>query len=136
MDAQLKQQKANKAADILSLKQMATELTGHWEIPPILSKFIANTPVPEETEKVEPWPLFKKKIYEIYNDRIKNSPEINGSISIDYLSLEEYIILYFLKIHKVRKVAESSILDFIASLKYKLKYELNIYTTEIIRKVY
>ena len=59
-----------------------------------------------------------KQIYEIYNHRIKNSSFINGSINISYLSLEEYLIIYFLQQYKFRRVAEEKLSEFIVSLKY------------------
>ena len=65
--------------------------------------------------------ILNKQLFEIYNDRIQESPEINGSINSNYLSLEEFLIIYFLKKHKLRRLAEVKLIEFISSLKYYTK---------------
>jgi hypothetical protein len=116
-----KQQKSNRVVDIAALKQMALELTEQWNIPSFIIAFISNSLDSEEKGKVVPWNFFKKQLFEIYNERILYSPEINGSVNSNYLSLEEFLILYFLRMHKLRRLAEVKLIDFIASLKYYTK---------------
>jgi len=40
------------------------------------------------------WPDFKKEIYEIYDHRVENSPEINGAINNTYITLDEHLVIY------------------------------------------
>ena len=121
LNSQPKQQKSDRVVDIAALKQMALELTEQWNIPAFIVAFISNSLDQEEKGRVVPWPYFKKQLFEIYNDRIQQASEINGSINSNYLSLEEFLILYFLKKHKLRRLAEVKLIDFISSLKYYTK---------------
>ena len=122
LNSQPKEQKnTNRVVDISALKQMALELTEQWNVPAFIVAFISNSLDSEEKGRVVPWPFFKKQIFEIYNERIEHSPEINGAINSNYLSLEEFLILYFLKKHKLRRLAEVKLIEFISSLKYYTK---------------
>ena len=121
LNSQPKQQKSNRVVDIATLKQMALELTEQWNIPSFIIAFISNSLDSEEKGRVVPWTYFKKQMFEIYSDRIASSPEINGAVNSNYLSLEEYLILYFLKKHKLRRLAEVKLIEFISSLKYYTK---------------
>ena len=121
LNSQPKEQKSNRVVDITALKQMALELTEQWNVPAFIVAFISNSLDSEEKGRVVPWPFFKKQIFEIYNERIEYSPEINGAINSNYLSLEEYLILYFLRKHKLRRLAEVKLIEFITSLKYYTK---------------
>lgn len=121
LNSQPKQQKSNRVVDIATLKQMALELTEQWNIPSFIIAFISNSLDSEEKGRVVPWTYFKKQMFEIYSDRIANSSEINGAVNSNYLSLEEYLILYFLKKHKLRRLAEVKLIEFISSLKYYTK---------------
>lgn len=60
-------------------------------------------------------------MYDIYEERIKHAPEIYGAINTNYLSLDEYVLVYHLKQHKLRRPAEIKMIEFIASLKYYVK---------------
>jgi hypothetical protein len=51
--------------------------------------------------RVEEWKKFKVKLFEIYEHRIENTPEISGAINDSYLGLEEHLILYFMEKHRV-----------------------------------
>lgn len=115
------QNQSNRVVDISALKQMALELTEQWNVPAFIIAFVANSLDTEESGRVVPWPFFKKQLFEIYNDRIENSPEINGAINSNYLSLEEFIIIYFIKKNKLRRLAEVKLIEFISSLKYYTK---------------
>lgn len=91
------------------------------DIPSFIIAFISNSLDSEEKGRVVPWPYFKKQLFEIYDERISYSAEINGSINSNYLSLEEFLILYFLKHNKLRRLAEVKLIEFISSLKYYTK---------------
>lgn len=81
--------------------------------------FIVNTlRLENPTAKVIPWPEFKKHVYEIYDHKINNSAEINGSLNNSYLCFQEYFLIYFLDKFKLRQLAESKILDMLISLRY------------------
>ena len=64
------------------------------------------------------WQDFKLLIYEIYDHRIYNAPEINGMINTNYLGMDEHLICFFVQKYKVRSMIEKRIIEFLASLKY------------------
>ncbi|CAI2376513.1 unnamed protein product [Moneuplotes crassus] len=121
LDSQPKNMKSNRVVDIAALKQMALELTEQWNIPSFIIAFISNSLDTEEKGRVVPWPHFKKRLYEIYDERIAFSDEINGAVNTNYLALEEYIILHFIRKYKLRRLAEVKLIEFISSLKYYTK---------------
>ena len=61
---------------------------------------------------------FKSLIWEIYDHRINNAPEINGTINTSYMTLDEHLLIYLLQKHKTRDATELALVDFLASLKY------------------
>lgn len=68
------------------------------------------------------WPDFKKEIYNIYDHRVENSPEINGAINNTFLTLDEHLMLYQCEqggenSHS-RDENENRLMDFLYSLKY------------------
>jgi len=65
--------------------------------------------------------FFRKLIFEIYDERIRKAPEIQGMINSNYLSLEEFLLIYFLKKYQLRRLVEVKIIEFISSLKYYIK---------------
>jgi len=67
---------------------------------------------------VLPWPEFKLLIFDFYEHRIFNSPELLGATNTNYTPLEEYLIIYFLDHHKSRKMTEYKLVEFIISLRY------------------
>jgi hypothetical protein len=48
----------------------------------------------------------KKLIFNIYDHRLDNSHEINGSSNMNYCALNEYILIYFFDLCRDRKLAE------------------------------
>ena len=59
-----------------------------WSLPQIFVAFMANTLQLENlSAKVIPWPEFKKQVYDFYDHKIFNSPEINGSLNNSYLCM-------------------------------------------------
>lgn len=76
---------------------MAKELTEQWNLPSYIIAFLANSLDQDQKGRVLPWPHFRKLLYSVINDRIDNSQEIYGSVNSNYLSLEEYLIIYFIK---------------------------------------
>ena len=57
----------------------------------------------------------------MYDERIKYAPEILGLINSNYVSLEEFLLLFFLKKCQLRRLAEIKVIEFISSLKYYMK---------------
>mmetsp|Transcript_16847 Transcript_16847/g.16097 ORF Transcript_16847/g.16097 Transcript_16847/m.16097 type:complete len:279 (+) Transcript_16847:1881-2717(+) len=89
-----------------------------WQVPPHIIVFIANSLEEGSLGRVLPWPEFKSLIYEIYDFRIYHAFELNGAINTNYISLEEYLLVYFLEKHKLRRLAEIKLIELLTSLKY------------------
>lgn len=89
-----------------------------WKLPFGMMIFLKNVFEERDTVKVLPWLIVKKTIFEIYYDRIENEEEISGHISNNFINLEEYTCIYFLKTYNLRRLAESKLMEFVASLKY------------------
>ena len=78
--------------------------------------------------KLMSWPDFKKEIYNIYDHRVENAPEINGLINNTYMTLDEHLLLYICtqgitedrrkKNEDTREDIENRMMDFMYSLKY------------------
>jgi len=49
---------------------------------------------------------------------VKHAPEIQGYINSNYLSLEEFVILFFLRKYQLRRLVEMKVIEFLSSLKY------------------
>eukprot|EP00347_Sterkiella_histriomuscorum_P022955 403336507 len=107
--------------DLAKVKSMAQDLADNWNIPAYIIAFISNSLDSNLPGRVLPWVYFRKQIYEIYDERIKYAPEIQGFINSNYISLEEFMILYFLKKYQLRRLAEIKLIEFITSLKYYMK---------------
>jgi len=99
---------------------ISKNLTQNWNIPPFVIVFIANSLKESKEGRVLPWSYFKKLLYDIYEEKIKNSPEIYGSINTNYIPLEEFVLLYFLNKCKLRRLAEIKVIELLTSLKYYL----------------
>ena len=65
-----------------------------------------------------PWNKMKKLIFAIYDHRLANSHEINGSANMNYCALNEYILIYFFEIFRDRKLAEEQIVNMFICLRY------------------
>lgn len=100
------------------LKQIAKEMAENWLVPTCIIAFLANTLTEKNSGWVIPWKDFRLLITDIVNMRLNYSDQINSFVNSNYLSMEEFLILYFLKTHKLRRLAEINLVNFIASLKY------------------
>ena len=65
-----------------------------------------------------PWVKFKQLIYSIYEHRIANAHEINGSANMNYCALNEYVLVYFMDLLRDRDKAEERIVDMFINLRY------------------
>lgn len=97
---------------------MALNLSEKWSIPTCIIAFLANSLDQDIQSKVAPWKYFRKQILEIYTERMRLNTDIKGCINSNYLSLEEFLILFFLEKYSLRRVAEEKLFAFICSLKY------------------
>ena len=68
-----------------------------------------------------PWVFFRKQIYEIYDERIKTAPEIQGYVNSNYVAMEEFMLIFFLRKYQLRRLAEIKVIEFVCSLKYYMK---------------
>lgn len=71
----------------------------------------------EEFELV-PWFKFKDRIFDIYDHKIRNAPEIMGSVNASYCSLSEHILIYFIEKYRKRPLAEEKLFSFLINLRY------------------
>ena len=47
--------------------------------------------------RVEEWKKFKMKLFEVYEHKIENAPEIGGCVNNSYLGLDEHFVIYFME---------------------------------------
>jgi hypothetical protein len=59
-----------------------------------LSTAIENKHTQLKYLKLQPWPIFKKEIFDIIDHRIEHAFEINGVINTSYMSLDEHLLVY------------------------------------------
>mmetsp|Transcript_20352 Transcript_20352/g.31085 ORF Transcript_20352/g.31085 Transcript_20352/m.31085 type:complete len:230 (+) Transcript_20352:339-1028(+) len=96
-----------------------------WQISNNILAFIQNRLIELEEDpslldgyELMPWFQFKDILFDIYDHRIRNSPELNGSVNTNYCSLNEHILLFFLDKYRLRTKAEEKILDLLFNLRY------------------
>lgn len=56
--------------------------------------------------KLIPWSDFRQTIYDIYDHRIINAPEISGAMNNSYMGMDEHLLVYLLSIHQTRSETE------------------------------
>lgn len=88
-----------------------------WKIPLRIIAFCQNyiqlldkTPEMVDNFQLIPWFKFKELIFDIYDHRITNAPEINNSMNSSYCTMNEHIIIYFVDVFKNRPKAEEKII--------------------------
>ncbi len=107
-------------ANLRAITNVSKNLVQNWNIPPFVVLFIANSLRESKEGRVLPWNYFKKLLYDVYEEKIRNAAEIYGSINSNYVPLEEYVLLYFLNKCKLRRLAEIKVIELLTSLKYYL----------------
>ena len=65
-----------------------------------------------------PWFQLKEILFDIYDHRIANSPELNGSVNTAYCSLAEHLPMFFLDKYRKRQKSEERLVDLIINLRY------------------
>lgn len=93
----------------------------NWTLPVTLIIFLENTAKFNEQGRVTPWIQFKKLVLDIYRDRIANESELVLGISSAAMTFDSYLCLFFLKTHKLRRIAELKLFEFLISLRYYSK---------------
>jgi hypothetical protein len=75
---------------------------------------------PKIIEKFElmPWLQVKDIIFDIYDHRIRNAPEINGSCNTNYCTLNEHLLIFFVDKKRSRQKAEEKIVDILINIRY------------------
>ena len=71
-----------------------------------------------ENYELMPWYLYKEQLLDIYDHRIRNAPELNGSVNTNYCALNEHVLMFFVEKHEKRQVAEEKIYDLVINLRY------------------
>ncbi|OMJ80041.1 hypothetical protein SteCoe_19814 [Stentor coeruleus] len=97
-----------------------------WALTPYIMRFLATSP----TRAALPYPYahFKKLLMDICNERLTYNPDICGYMQ-PLMNLDEFICIYFLKKHQIRRIAELKIKEFLSSMKFYLKYQrVNIFS--------
>jgi hypothetical protein len=89
-----------------------------WSLTPTIMRFLANSP----SRMALPYPYshFKKLLMEICIERLSINPEVCGFMQ-PLLPLDEFLCIYFLKKHQLRRLAEIKLKEFLGSLKYHIK---------------
>jgi hypothetical protein len=82
-----------------------------WVYPYSIIAFCANQiktlhKIDMESYELVPWLKFKQLIYNIYDHRIEHTHEINGSTNMNYCTMQEYILIYFMDQFRDRKQCE------------------------------
>lgn len=102
IDSELGQTEAKKKnPGLITMSQaqnMIQEFENNWNLPLNMIIFLENITKSGENARVLPWAYFKRIIFEIYNDRIKNRIEIENSLINTFVPLSDYTCLYFLKV--------------------------------------
>lgn len=72
----------------------------------------------EEVEKWEliPWYKLKQLMFNIYEHRIDNAQELNGSVNSAYCPMNEHIIIYFMDLLGKRQLVEEKIVELIINV--------------------
>jgi hypothetical protein len=73
-----------------------------WKIPFKIIAFISNRLFEIDENKnfadkfeLMQWYQFKDILFDIYDHRIKNAPELNGAANTNYCCLNEHLLMFF-----------------------------------------
>lgn len=96
-----------------------------WRIPYAIITFCANrikellnNPDEVKNWSLMPWVEFKETIFGVYDHRIQNAHEINGSANMSYCALNEYVLIYFMDLYRDRKIVEKKLVEMFINLRY------------------
>ena len=91
-----------------------------WSLTPNIMRFLANSP--SRMALPYPYAFFKKLLMEICIERLSINPEISGYMQ-PLLALDEFLCVFFLKRHQLRRLAEIKLKEFLGSLKFYMKWQ-------------
>lgn len=103
------------------MKPAPQPVADNWTLPIVMVVFLENVSKTQEAARVLPWLFFKKLIFDIYHYRAEENWEVNGTVSNSFIPMEEFACIYFLRTHKLRRIAEIKLFEFLVSLKYYIK---------------
>jgi hypothetical protein len=83
--------------------------------------FLENVTLSNDSGRVIPWLHFRKLLFDIYNDRLQNDWEVQGALATTSMPFDEYVCAFFLRVHKLRRLAEMKLFEFLVSLRYYAK---------------
>ena len=63
-----------------------------------------------ESGRVLPWEFMKGVINEIYEERIKSEEEMTSAMVGNGMLFDEFVVFYYLKKYKIRRLAEVKLL--------------------------
>jgi ribosome recycling factor len=75
-----------------------------------------------ESGRVLPWQHMKNIISDIYEERLKSELDMISGMVGNAMLFDEFVVFYFLKKQKIRRLAEVKVLEFIISLKYYSRF--------------
>lgn len=86
-----------------------------WALTPFLMRFLSNTP----NRLTLPWTYgqFKGILNDICSERLKYTSEVVGFMHPP-LPLDEFLCVYFVKKHQLRRLAELKLKEFLGSLRF------------------
>lgn len=81
-----------------------------WALTPTLLAFLENMSKENEAGKVLPWEYTKQLMKDIINDRITLEAETMAGGIGNGMLFDEFVVFYFLKKHRIRRLAEIKLL--------------------------
>ncbi|EGR27670.1 hypothetical protein IMG5_191360 [Ichthyophthirius multifiliis] len=98
-----------------------TNINENWNLTINFIVFIENISKNNESGRVMQWKTFKNLIFDIYQQRIQYQNEINTSLISHSMPFDEFVCIFFLQKHKIRKIAEGKIFELLVSLRFYIK---------------
>ena len=65
-----------------------------------------------------PWFKFKDMMFDLYDHRVFNAPELNGCVNTNYCSLNEHLLVFCMDQKRTRAKAEEMVVDILINLRY------------------
>lgn len=108
-----------------------------WTLPPTILVFLENMSKENENGRVLPWEYVKRLMNELYQERLAFNRELISGMVGNVSSFDEFFVLFFVRKHNIRRLAELKMLEFVISLKYYAKFwpkaEMFAYMLDIMR---
>ena len=96
--SQQEQSKVHGGKNASSLQGFAQVVSDNWTLPLSMIVFLENATKANKTANVLPWPFFKRIIFDIYQDRVANTVEVQNVLLNTSVNMSEYLPIYFLKV--------------------------------------